>query len=438
MTDEPPRWARHLGVALLVVGLLLATSAGLSAGQYTPSWFDPDDPLGCATGAGGCGPDGPEAALQGLWWWAGAGVFLAVVGVALVVRTLDGTPRGAPDRRLPAVVHALGAAALVPLLLVALVLPAFLLLLAAGSAHVLVGMLLAGWLLESTVLHLLDGAIGEVGTSSRGRAAAALAASGLAVGVTAAELVRDPVRFDRSLLLGHMAAVALAVLLVRFLAAPGAAGARARGVGAGAAAALAVVALVLVPISDDRAVERGQPVAIAPTPAPTPAPEPSPAPVPPAPTPEPTPEPVVADQPCAQSDLTFRVGGFDAAMGARAAALEATNTGPTSCWLEGVPVVVLLQDGRPLALQVGPGETPEGTPAEAQRVGVAPGGSAVALLTWRSYGGWADLATPQAVTVALDASTTLVAAELEGGGAAPFDIADGGAWGIAPWAPPWS
>ncbi|MGY1855446.1 hypothetical protein [Modestobacter sp. SYSU DS0290] len=209
-------------MALLAVGLLLATFAGLSAGQYTPSWFDPDDPLGCATGPDGCGVDGPEAALQGLWWWVGAGALVALVGVALVLRTLDGAPRGGPVRRLPAVVHASGAAGAVPLLLVALVVPAF----------------------------------------------------------------------------------------------------------------------------------------------------------------------------------------------------------------------FLLQGGRPLALQVGPGQTPEGGPAEVQRVGVAPGGAAFALLTWRSYGGWADQETPQAVTVALDASSTLVAARVvDRGGSVPFDIADGGAWGIAPWAP---
>ena len=174
-------------------------------------------------------------------------------------------------------------------------------------------------------------------------------------------------------------------------------------------------------------------------PAPSvPAPEPAPAPVPPAAS-SPSPAPVVADVPCASSDLAFAVDGFDAAMGARAASVRATNTTTEPCWVEGVPVVVLLQGGRPLALQVGPGETPEGAPAPVRRVGIAPGGTAVALLTWRSYGGWADAETAQALTVALDASSTPVAATVQGdSGPAPFDIADGGAWGIAPWAPPWS
>jgi hypothetical protein len=146
---------------------------------------------------------------------------------------------------------------------------------------------------------------------------------------------------------------------------------------------------------------------------------------------------VSADVPCAQQDLAFRVVGFDGAMGARAASIQATNTGTAACWVAGVPVVVLLQGGRPLALQVGPGETPEGTPAQGDRVDVAPGGAAYALLTWRTYGGWADAETPQALTVALDASSSLVDAALPAGsGPAPFDIADGGAWGVEPWAPP--
>ena len=74
-----------------------------------------------------------------------------------------------------------------------------------------------------------------------------------------------------------------------------------------------------------------------------------------------------------------------------------------------------------------------------QRVHLAPGGSAFAFLTWRTYTGWADAETPQTVTVALDpASPAQEAAVNADHGPAPFDIADGGTWGIAPWAsPPW-
>lgn len=137
-------------------------------------------------------------------------------------------------------------------------------------------------------------------------------------------------------------------------------------------------------------------------------------------------------------DLSFSVGGFDAAMGQRAAALEATNVSTVPCFVEGVPVVTLTQ-GRPLRLIAEPGQAPSGGPAPVQRVGLAPGGSAFALLTWRTYGGWADQETPQSLTVALAAGSPPVRADVvDDHGPAPFDIADGGAWGIAPWAPPWT
>jgi hypothetical protein len=166
-------------------------------------------------------------------------------------------------------------------------------------------------------------------------------------------------------------------------------------------------------------------------------PVPSPA-VPSVPAQAPTPlAPVAASVPCAQQDLSFAVAAFDGAMGARAASLQATNLSAAPCWVEGTPVVVVMQGGRPLSLSVGPGRTPDGAPAVPQRVGLAPGGRANALLTWRSYGGWADLETPQSVATALDADSSLVAAQITGvSGPAPFDIADGGAWAIAPWAPP--
>jgi hypothetical protein len=170
-----------------------------------------------------------------------------------------------------------------------------------------------------------------------------------------------------------------------------------------------------------------------------PGPEPESTPIPEAVEPPPPPPAAGVTRPCSETDLDFAVVGFDGAMGARAASLQATNVGSGSCWVEGMPVVVVLQGGRPLDLQVGPGETPQGAPAPVQRVGIAPGGTALALLTWRSYGGWADSETPQSLTAALDATSTLVPAEVAGAsGPAPFDIADGGAWAIAPWAPPWN
>jgi hypothetical protein len=148
---------------------------------------------------------------------------------------------------------------------------------------------------------------------------------------------------------------------------------------------------------------------------------------------------VDADVACDQADLGFAVTGWDAAMGARFASLQATNTGARPCWVEGIPAVTLLQGGRPLQLPAEPGQTADGSPAVVQRVGIAPGGNAYALLDWRTYAGWADDTTPQSVTVALAPGEPPVEAGIIGGpGPAPFDIADGGEWGIAAWAPPWN
>jgi hypothetical protein len=234
-------------------------------------------------------------------------------------------------------------------------------------------------------------------------------------------------------------AVALLVALVRLLRDPLPERHRAvplRGLAVAAVAALAAVGVVttgMVLREPDWPVYAG-------TPSPTrPGPEPEATATPEAVEP-PAPPPVAGvTTPCSETDLDFAVVGFDGAMGARAASLQATNVGSGPCWVEGTPVVVVLQGGRPLNLQVGPGQTPQGAPAQVQRVGLSPGGTALALLTWRSYGGWADADTPQSLTTALDATSTLVPAEVTGAsGPAPFDIADGGAWAIAPWAPPWN
>jgi hypothetical protein len=432
------RWA---GIALVLIGLAWTAVAGLSAGQYVAGWFDPDDGPPCALRPGGCGPGGPEAALRGLWWWVGAGGLVVVAGVVLTVWALDSARTDGPVRRLPAVVHALAIGSLSPLVVVPLTPVAFFLLLVGDPAHMLVALLLIGWLLEALLLTVVDAAVGEWGVSPRGRALGGVTAAALAFGVTAVDQVRDPGRLDAPAVLRHMTALALAVLFARFLAASPEGGGRGRAAGAavGAAVVLAVAALVLVsvvrrPVADPRA-----PVDRVPVPSPPSSAAPVPTPPPVVATPTPSPPVAAADVPCAQSDLDFSIGGFDGAMGARAASLVATNTGTAPCWVEGVPVVVLLQGGRPLALQASPGETPEGTPAESQRVGVAPGGTVFALLSWRTYGGWADAESPQAVSVALDPSSTLVTAAMPAdSGPAPFDIADGGAWGIAPWAPPWN
>ena len=434
------RQLRVPGVWLVCVGLAWTLIAGLRSWAYAPNWFDPSD--------GPCWPDvggACAAGLRGLWWWVGAGALLTVLGVVLVICSLSSAGSNAPARQLPAVVHALLAAVVSPLLFVPGLLPAFFLLLG-GTRHVLVPMALGLWLLELALLAALDEAVGEGGPSPRSRHLAAALVAGAAVGLSVVDQVRDLGHLGAPELTRHAAVIGLGVLLVRFLTAPGTSRTRVAAAAVGAAAALAAVALVLVPVLRAQDGHRSTPQQQAqqqeqeqePVPSPTPEatvpPAVDPLPVP-EPVPTPTPEPVVADGPCAQQDLAFSVDGFDGAMGLRAAALVATNTGAAPCWLEGVPVVVLLQGGRPLGLQVGEGQTPEGGVPQVQRVGVPPGGTAFALLTWRTYGGWADAESPQAVTVALDATTTLVSAALPAGeGPAPFDLADGGAWGIAPWA----
>ncbi|MGY5885279.1 DUF4232 domain-containing protein [Modestobacter lacusdianchii] len=421
--------ARTVVLAVGLLGGLVACAAALRAGRYTPVWLESRSPCELA---GECTAAEVAGALRWLWWPVAGGLAVLAVAAVLLAWTLPPTrPHRGEQAPLPAPVHALLAGLIA---FGAALLAGFPVLIAAfGGAHALVVALAVAWLAQAAAV-LLAGRVARSLLPVPGQDwLAALLVSGLGVGAVVltwqlsdAGSVTVPPVVDAVV-------VALAVLGQRALRRLGRRPAWPSVAGGGAVLAAGVLLLVelLTPAAP-----------VAPTVSPPPAeevppPTPSPAPAPP-PEPEPTPEPVVAEQPCAQSDLTFRVGGFDAAMGARAAAVEATNDGSAACWLEGVPVVVLLQGGRPLALQVGPGETPEGAPAQAQRVGVAPGGTAIALLTWRSYGGWADLETPQAVTVALDASSTLVAAELDGGGAAPFDIADGGAWAIAPWAPPWN
>ncbi|WP_222196027.1 DUF4232 domain-containing protein [Modestobacter italicus] len=422
--------ARTVVLAVGLLGGLVACAAALRTGRYTSVWLESQ--ASCEL-AGECTAAEAAAALRWLWWPVAGGLAVLAVAAVLLAWTLPPAsprveqPRPAPVHALLAGLIAFGTALLAgfPLLIAAF-----------WGPHAIVVALAAAWLAQAAAV-LLAGRSARWGLAAPGQDwLAALLVSGLGAGAVVLTWQLSDARSVTVLPVVDAVVVATAVLAQRAL----------RRVGhppawpsvAGGLAVLAAGMVLLVALLTPAA-PVAPTVSPAPLAEPTPTPTPAPAPAPAAPpVPEPAPEPVVADQPCAQSDLTFRVGGFDAAMGARAAAVEATNTGAAPCWLEGVPVVVLLQGGRPLALQVGPGETPQGTPAQAQRVGVAPGGSAFALLTWRSYGGWADLETPQAVTVALDASSTLVAAEVDGGGAAPFDIADGGAWGIAPWAPPWN
>lgn len=431
--------------ALVTAGLLAMFWAAERSNRYRPNSFDPDDPLPCASRPEGCpSPEGIEAALRTAWWWVGVGALLVLVGVALSVWRSSSAPHRRSHASFSAVVHAVLAAACSGVLLVLMSFPLVLALFM--GPHAIPGALVATWLAEAGVLAGLDALIGRAGTPRRSWVTG-LAVSAGVLGAMVWALWIDRIPADpwwSSAVVGAGAA-GLGTLLARLLTDPLRPGGPARRRRGAAVAVVVVLGIGSAVVAGDVLRRPLQlPVAAAPPPA-TPAPStepPSPTPAPvtrPAPAPVTTPPPpVAADVPCTASDLRFTVPGFDGAMGARAASIQAANVGAAPCWVEGVPVVTLLQGGRPLRLTVEPGQSPQGGPAPVQRVGIAPGGRALALLTWRTYGGWADAETPQSLTVALDAASPPVPVVVSASGPAPFDIADGGAWGIAAWAPPWS
>jgi hypothetical protein len=435
------RWAW----APVLLGLLVMALAGMRATRYRPGWFDPDDGPPCSSTPGGC-PADLDAVLRGLWWWVGVGGVLVGIGVALTVWRCSAVRGSAPARGLPVVVHALvvglcGGGLLVPLT-VPLLLAGFM------GPHAVPSALVAVWLIQAGATAGLGHALGAADTSARRAWLTGLVAGAAALAVAGALFLSTWTPFDPwwTVPLTDGATLALTVVLLRLLTDHRDVGRRAlvmRAAGvlgvlvvAGAALTTAVVAA--------REPDRSTVADLGPAPpVPLPTTEP-PAPLtvaplpPPAPTPAvPSPPTVDAAVPCAQEDLRFVVTGFDAAMGARATSLQATNIGTAPCWVQGTPVVTVLQGGRPLGLTVEAGRSPTGGPAVVQRVGIAPSGSAFALLTWRTYAGWADGETRQTVTAALDPASPAVDVPVNAPyGPAPFDIADGGIWAIAPWAPP--
>jgi hypothetical protein len=377
----------------------------------------------------------PEAASRHPWWAVGAGATVVMLGVVLTAVVLPARPGVLPARTMGPAGHAALAGGAGLITSVALAVPGSLGVFLSQQAWVAV--LCGLWICQAVVLAALERGVGVLPPQAAWLAG--LGASGGALVAALGPFVAGGSRYswDEFVVVDAVALTAV-VLTVRLGAvrigvpsgspAPFAGSARRAALVCAFAAAGAVA--VLAP---------GRPAEPAAGRAPGHVPSPA---VPTLPTPTLTPPPaplapVAAPVPCAQQDMSFAVVGFDGAMGARAASLQATNTGPAPCWLEGTPVVVVMQGGRPLSLSVGPGRTPDGAPAVAQRVGLAPGGTAVAALSWRSYGGWADLETPQSVATALDANSSLVSAQIaDVSGPAPFDIADGGAWTIAPWAAP--
>ena len=390
------RRARALPAALIAAGLLVMLAAAIRVGSFRPGW-----------------------------WAVGCGALVVVLGVVLTAAVLPGRPSAhAPLPTGPWGHAALaGGAGLATSAVLAVPGSLDVSLAPPAWAAVLCGL----WIGQAVALAALERSVGVLPPQAAWLAG--LGAGGGALATALGPFLTGESRHSwAEVVVLDTVALAAVVLAVR-LGIAWTSGSRALAWLWPVAATLALGLAMAAVLAPERA---APPVAGA-----VQGPVPSPA-VPTVPAQPPTPlAPVAASVPCAQQDLSFAVTAFDGAMGARAASLQATNLGAAPCWVEGTPVVVVMQGGRPLSLSVGPGRTPDGAPAVPQRVGLAPGGMAYASLTWRSYGGWADLETPQSVATALDTNSSLVAAQITGvSGPAPFDIADGGAWAIAPWAPP--
>jgi uncharacterized membrane protein len=456
-----PAW----GGTVAVAGLPIMGWAGIRAGRYLPGWGEAEPR--CITD-GTCTAEEADSALRFLWGVVGGVGLVVLLAAALATWCLPHVRRPPSWRSLRPLLHAavtgvVGGIAVgtigMPLLVAVFI-----------SWHAVVPALLASWFVHSAVVCGLDRMLGPRESSTRESWLTALGVTfGAAIGAVAFTVAdRGSLGGFASVPMVYGASLAVLVLVTRRLrdnqapAVPSAPGAPEwsgppapspvaadRRPGDAATTVVVVLSLLsgLAVAAGLRALQQAAwpqvpYLSSAPAPAPTPTPAPATPSVPelppPSAPPAPTPPVIEASVPCSEQSLRFVVAGFDAAMGARAATLQATNVSTGPCWVEGTPVVVLLQGGRPLALTVHPGQTPEGAPAVVQRVDLAPGEAAFALLSWRSYGGWADTETPQSVTAALGASSSLVSVEVTApSGSAPFDIADGGAWAIAPWAPAW-
>jgi len=426
-TVRRPSWVRDAGGLAVWLGVALLVVVTTRSAGWQPPFIDPDDPLPCEMRVDGC-PADVAAASTALWWWSLVPVAVVLVGAVVSAASRPAEPAAPGGQPSPALhLGAAGAGAAVlsvlgvgPLLVSVVV-----------SPHTELVVVVLGWLVVAWFLRVVDGAIGPHGVAPRRRALDALAVAAVALAVwtwrahTAPGGLPAIAAAAGTVALAVVACTALALLLRR-------------PTGRRAAVALPVVAVLSVAAAVVTTTRPSDVVAAPPVvadPAPStppglPADGASPAtdPVPTAP-----PTGVDVDVPCTPADLALTVGGFDAALGARAASVVATNTGTTPCLLVGTPTVTLLQGGRPLQLTVEPGRDPSGNPAVVVPVGLAPGAAAFVLLGWRTYGGWADAGTPQSVTVDLGSGAVPAALPTDLG-PAPFDVADGGTWEIAPWA----
>ena len=331
-------------------GLAVMTVAGWWAARYTPFWFDPGET--CLSRSPCYGEAESVAALRTLSWVAWAGLLLVVAGVALSARALPSTPGhtlAGPSRW----GHALGAAGV------------------AGGAALLGGLVtvfavlgmstqlgwavvVGTWIGLARVLEELDRALGRRARGARASYLLAMAAGliGLVGGAVSAGSTRS---VGWGLVAGCVTVAAVTALgdaVPGHLVPPPVAVATTATVAVAVlAAGLRVLGLLDPPAAP---LVTGTPRTADLTP-PTP-----PATRPPAATPPPTGSPTTpsrtgapARRPCRAGDLRLQLGGFDAAMGERAASLTASNGSGSSCYLDGFATVTLRQGGVPLDLRTG-------------------------------------------------------------------------------------
>ena len=115
------------------------------------------------------------------------------------------------------------------------------------------------------------------------------------------------------------------------------------------------------------------------TPSDSPAPSPS---TPPA-TPEPSIDPTQAAPACEASALDVTIGGWDAATGARAAALVVANDDAHACKLQGMPDLRIVQADEDLEVNVREYELSEDGQETYETITIGPGQAAQAIVYWR-------------------------------------------------------
>lgn len=431
---------RHVR-ALPLLGLAVMLAAGVLAGPYTPSWFDGTQP--CTRSSAPCPADvDPQLALRALSWAAWGGLVLVLGGVALVAslltgRDVDPTEPSAEQslhtRR--SLAHA-GVAGGVTAIVVAVGAGAAFMAALAASSQLAAGVAVGAWLGLARVLELAHGRLGR----ARGAATAYLLALAVA-GLSCLAMATVIVTWEAD---AWWAAVGVAGLVGALATGAGDTVAwdrqpAARTVGGVVVAAAAVITLagslsllgLLRPL--DRPTEATDRTDTMPPPVRPQEPPPARPTGPPTPSASPTTASpgVRTGRRCSADDVRLGLTGFDAAMGARVATLEAVNLSGSPCYLDGFATVALSRGRSALAVTSGTTSTSQpGMPGRATRVGLAPRGTARAVLYWRGYGAAADTTTPQTLTVTLRPGTSGQRVAVEPWA---FDLADGGELRVGNW-----